>query len=143
MAGPVRRGERPALRRGSIFPAVCLTGLLALAASAGPARAETLECDAIRRLSDNYLLDLRIRFALSSRDRTYVRSEDVGRGWERIAGTGRFTRQGNDRIVLAGNRFVTSYLEPLTGTYYYIDRSGVTQSVWGHCGLVESVSPLF
>lgn len=104
---------------------------------------QTLECDAVRRLSDNYLLDLRIRMTLDRTRHRYFRYENVGRGWERISGSHHFARYGNSRIVLEQNPFVTSYLEPLTGAYYYIDRSGITLSVWAHCGPVEVTQPLF
>ena len=110
---------------------------VALAFAAG-----TLECDGLRRLSDNFLLDLQIRMVFDSARHRYKRYENTGRGWQEIAGSSTYRVEG-PRIVLDPNPFVTSYLERLTSNYYYTDSTGTTLSVWGHCGVVGPVRPFF
>ena len=102
----------------------------------------TLECDGLRRLSDNFLLDLQIRMVFDAGRRRYLRYESTGRGWQQIAGSTAFRMVG-PRIELDPNPYVVSYIERLSGTYYYIDRSGVTLSIWGHCNVSGPPDPLF
>ena len=111
-------------------------------ASQGVARADTLECDGLRRISDNFLLDLQIRMVFDPTRHRYARYENTGRGWQAIAGSSPYRVTGQ-RIVLDRNPYVTSYLERQTGSYYYIDGSGTTLSLWGHCGIVGPIRPLF
>lgn len=122
--------------------AALLCGLVALLGTPSAVRANTVECDGLRRLSDNFLLDLQIRMVLDPARHRYVRFENTGRGWQEIAGSSAY-RVAGSRIILDPNPYVTSYLERLTSNYYYIDSTGATLSVWGHCGIVGPVRPFF
>jgi hypothetical protein len=101
----------------------------------------SLECDNLRRLSDNFLLDLRIRMVFEGGG-TYTRYENTGRGWQLISRR-RSLAITRSRIVLDETPSTTAYVERLTGDYYYVDRSGTTLSVWGRCGRVGPPNPMF
>lgn len=101
-----------------------------------------LECDNIRRLHDNFALDLRIRMEFDPRHHRYARFEDVGRGWH-FVGVRRYIGVTADRIRLDETPFSIAYVERLTGDYYAIDRSNTTLSVWGRCNRVGPVERLF
>lgn len=107
------------------------------------AHAETIECDGLRRLSDNFELDLQIKMTFDHANLRYRRYENTGRGWELIDGSGTFSEAHGSRVLLSPNRYVTSYIERLSGAYYYIDRSGLTLSLWGHCALAAPTKPVF
>ena len=128
-----------AIMRSLTALTVFLAGLLA---SQSVARAGTLECDGLRRLSDNFLLDLQVRMVFDPTRHRYTRLENTGRGWQEIEGSFSYRVVGQ-RLVLNPNPYVTSYLERLTGAYYYIDSTGTTLSIWGHCGVVGPVRPVF
>ena len=122
---------------------------LALLAAGLPAAARpsehryvSLECDNVRRLSDNYLLDLRIRMVFDQSRRRVLRYENAGRGWQ-IIDAQPYDGLDDARVRLRDDRFVTAYIERLTGDYYYIDRSGVTLSLWARCNRAGLVGPLF
>ena len=59
----------------------------------------TLECVNVRRLSDNFLLDLRIRLQFDPARTRYARFENTGRGWQ-LVGTHAVAGQTPTRIVL-------------------------------------------
>lgn len=91
-----------------------------------------LECTHIRRLSDNFALDLKIRFMFRPGGQSYVRLENAGRGWN-LLDERPFDTFTPARIVLSETPALTSYVERLTGDYYHIDRTGTGLSVWGRC----------
>lgn len=91
-----------------------------------------LECTHIRRLSDNFALDLKIRFMFRPSGQSYVRLENVGRGWH-LLDERPFESLTPAKIVLSETPALTSYVERLTGDYYHIDRTGTGLSVWGRC----------
>ncbi len=107
---------------------------------AAPTR--NLECRDIRRLSDNFLLDLRIRLVFSGPRHSYVRLENTGRGWQPVAER-RYLAVEPTRIVLADNPYFTTYIERLTGDYYHVDRTQTGLSVWGRCSMVGGLNRLF
>jgi hypothetical protein len=115
---------------------------------ASPARAQSslprqfIECGNIRRLSDNYALDLRIRLTFERAGRSYARFENAGRGWQLIGRRDYVARTAN-RIVLADNPYYTSYIERLTGDYYHIDLTGTGLSLWGRCARTGGLHPNF
>lgn len=100
-----------------------------------PAGRVHLECTNLRRLSDNYLLDLKIRMSFSRADVVYTRFENAGRGWQRIDQRP-YADISPTRITLADDAALTAYVERLTGDYYHIDRTGTGVSLWGRCVLV-------
>ena len=112
------------------------------AATSAHADGLALECDNVRRLSDNFLLDLRIRMVFDYASRAYVRYENAGRGWQLI-GRRHYLASTPARIILDETPYTSAYVERLTGDYYYIDRSGTTLSVWGRCGRVGPPFPQF
>ena len=132
-------GPEPQRRTGRLLATL---GLMASLLAPVAARAGALECDGLRRLSDNFLLDLQVRMVFDTAGRRYLRYENAGRGWQLVAGNTPF-RVAGPRVVLDPNRYVTSYVERLNGSYYYIDRSGLTLSMWGHCNVVGPPVPLF
>ena len=145
-----RRSMRTASGRAGLGP---ILGLAALATALGwhaPAAAQrntagtarNLECRDIRRLSDNYLLDLRVRLIFSWDRRAYVRLENTGRGWQYIAQRP-YVAVDATRIVLADDGLTSAYIERLTGDYYHIDLTGTALSVWGRCALVGGTDRLF
>lgn len=119
---------------------VCATVAGAQARHAGPPR--NLECRDIRRLSDNFLLDLRIRLVFARARHSYIRLENTGRGWQPVDER-RYLSVEPTRIVLADNPYFTTYVERLTGDYYHVDRTGTGLSVWGRCALVGGLNRLF
>lgn len=107
-----------------------------------PSQPHNLECSDIRRLSDNFLLDLRIRMIFSRPRHAYVRLENTGRGWHVIAER-QYVAFEPTRIVLAENPSFITYIERLTGNYYHIDNTGTGLSVWGRCAQVGGLYRLF
>ncbi len=112
----------------------------ALAQSLPPPR--NLECLNIRRLADNFLLDLKIRLIFSRKRHSYVRLENTGRGWHVIAERP-YVAIEPTRILLGSAPEFLSYIERLTGDYYHIDYTGTGLSYWGRCILVGGTSRLF
>lgn len=131
-------------RAGQIMAAAAATwGALASGAHAldrGTLR--NLECRDIRRLSDNYLLDLRIRMIFSRARHSYVRLENAGRGWQYVDRRPYLAVEPT-RILLADNPYFKSYIERLTGDYYHIDLTNTGLSVWGRCTLAPGTDRLF
>ena len=147
-AGSRHDGATEMSPRG-IHVAVALVGALALCAwQVGESRAAepeaphavspqaatplNLECTNIRRLSDNFALDLKIRFMFRPRGRSYVRLENAGRGWHLIDERP-YETLTPAKVVLSDSQALTSYVERLTGDYYHIDHTGTGLSVWGRC----------
>lgn len=125
---------------GLALALACGTASGAEARHAAPPR--DLECRDIRRLGDNFLLDLRIRLVFSRAQHSYVRLENTGRGWQPVAERPYLAVEPT-RIVLADNPSFTTYIERLTGDYYHVDRTGAGLSVWGRCALVGGLNRLF
>jgi len=127
----------------AIVPALALACAAISAAEAGQtAPPRNLECRDLRRLSDNFLLDLRIRLIFSRARRSYLRLENTGRGWQPMAER-RYLAIEPTRIVLADNAAFTTYIERLTGDYYHVDRTQTGLSVWGRCTLAGGLNRLF
>ena len=119
-----------------------LCGAVTEARARPPIQPQNLECRDIRRLSDNYLLDLRIKMIFSRPRRAYVRLENTGRGWHVVAERP-YVAFEPTRIVLADTPAFMTYIERLTGDYYHIDNTGTGLSVWGRCAQVGGTDRLF
>jgi hypothetical protein len=129
-AGPPTRRLARLLVLGAVL--VGMAGAAeARAAREAPARVN-LECTNLRRLSDNFVLDLKLRFSFSRRERRYVRFENAGRGWQ-LVGQRPYAEVTPTRIVMADDAALTAYVERLTGDYYQIDHTATGLSVWGRC----------
>ena len=119
-----------------------LLGLVTPVQAAPPIQPQNLECRDIRRLSDNYLLDLKIRMIFSRKQRAYARLENAGRGWQLIDKRP-YVAFEPTRIVLTDTPASTTYIERLTGDYYQIDLTGNGLSIWGRCAQVGGLYQLF
>lgn len=103
---------------------------------------QNLECRDIRRLGDNFLLDLKIRLIFSRARQRYIRLENAGRGWQVIADRP-YVQVEPTRILLTSTPEVLSYIERLTGDYYHVDYTGTGLSYWGRCILVGGLNRMF